>query len=190
MKVLLYLFLIIVIIIVGNGKSSIKEKDIEVIETEVVTEIETTEVETTIEIETETESESEIEETTTMIETTEESKEQEVETDGYGWTSSDYEEFAIAVKLIADNYLTGYKLPHYTNWQFNRFDNKGKIFAMTDELTFRGDNEKHTLICVFLLSGDVGENGLHEEVKWSFFGTDERTYYDDGTCKEVFDLLK
>lgn len=181
MKVLLYLFLIIVIIVVGNGKNSIKEKDVEVIETEVVTD---TGVEITTEVETEMESESEIEETT------EESKEQEVETDGYGWSASDYEEFSIAVKMIADVYLSNYKLPHYTKWQFNKFDNKGKIFAMTDELTFKGDNKKHTLICVFLLSGDVGENGLHEEVKWSFFGTDERTYYNDGTCKEVFDLLK
>lgn len=177
MKIIFYLILVIVILFI---KKPVETNDVKV-ETEVITEVETeteTEIETT-EIETEKE---------TTITETEESKKVK-ETGAYGWTTNDYEEFHVALKMIADNYLVNYKLPHYTKWQFNKFDNR-RIFAMTDELTFKGDNKKHTVICVFLLSGEVKENGLHEKVMWSFFGTDEKTYYDDGTCKAVFDVFK
>lgn len=142
---------------------------------------ETTEVETIIEVE-----------TTEIIETEKEVEEAESmkETNAYGWSTSDYEEFSVALKMIADNYLTGYKLPLYNKWQFAKFDDKGRIFAMTNELTFKGDHEKHLVICVFMLVGEVGENGLHETVAWSYFATDEKVYFDDGSCDEIFDKLK
>lgn len=117
----------------------------------------------------------------------EEQKQKERETDIYGWTTNDYEEFSIALKLIANNYLTDYKLPLYNKWQFAKFDDEGRIFAMTNELTFKGDHEKHLIICIFSLSGDIKENGLHEKINWNYFGTDEKTYYDDGSCDDVFE---
>ena len=123
-------------------------------------------------------------------ETATEDQEETKETDTYGWTDNDYEEFSVAVKMVARNYLTKFKLPHYTKWQFCEYDNESRILAVTDELTFKDDHEKHTVICIFSLSGDVGDSGLHEEVKYSFFGTDEKTYYNDGTCEGIFDVLK
>ena len=121
------------------------------------------------------------------IEGQEETKEQE--TDSYGWTKDDYREFEAALNAIANNYLTRFKLPHYTKWQFAKFDNNGRIMAMTEELTFKDSHDKHTVICVFSLSGEIGESGLHETVSWSYFATDEKTYYNDGSCDEVFEQL-
>lgn len=115
---------------------------------------------------------------------------QETETGAYGWTTSDYEEFNVALKMISDNYLNDYKIPLYNKWQFAKLDDEGRIFAMTDELTFKNDHEKHLLICVFSLSGNIGSNGLHEEAICHYFSTDEKIYYDDGTCDEVFEKLE
>lgn len=111
----------------------------------------------------------------------------ELEKDAYGWTFHDYEEFSVALKMIADNYLKGYKLPSYDKWQFAEFDEEGRILAMTNELILKGDNEKHIIVCVFSLSENIGENGLHESVKTHFFGVDNKTYFDDGSCKDVFE---
>lgn len=119
----------------------------------------------------------------------EEYEEREQETDSYGWTSDDYTEFEVALNMVADNYLTQFKLPHYTKWQFAKFDDKGRIFAMTDNLTFKDSHEKHIVICVFSLAGEVGESGLHEKVLWNYFATDEKTYYDDGSCDSVFEII-
>lgn len=119
----------------------------------------------------------------------EETEDMTLESDAYGWTIHDYEEFNVAISLIADNYLTGYKLPLYNKWQFAKFDEEGRIFAMTDEVTFKNDHEKHIMICVFTLSGEIGDNGLHERVITHFFGTDEKTYFDDGSCDEVFEKI-
>lgn len=110
-------------------------------------------------------------------------------TNGYGWTTSDYNEFWLAINTIAENYLTNYKLPYYNKWQFAKFDDEGRIMAVTQELTFKDSHDKHTVICVFSLSGDIGEDGFHEQVNWNFFGTDEKTYYDDGSCDEVFENI-
>lgn len=135
------------------------------------------------------EKEKNTEETKESEDSIKEDEQEQQETDAYGWTTNDYVEFSVALKLIADNYLTGYKLPLYNKWQFAKFDDEGRIFAMTEELTFKDSHEKHLVICVFSLSGDIGENGLHEKVNWNFFGTDEKTYYDDGSCDEVFQKL-
>jgi len=115
--------------------------------------------------------------------------EEKQETDSYGWTSDDYTEFEAALKMVANNYLTHFKLPHYSKWQFAKFDDEGRIFAMTDNLTFSDSHENHIVICVFSLDGEVGENGLHEKVLWSYFATDEKTYYDDGSCDSVFEII-
>lgn len=127
-----------------------------------------------------TESESEIVQTETS---------KELEKDAYGWTFHDYEEFNVALNMIADNYLEGYKLPFYDKWQFAKFDEEGRIFAMTSELTFKGDNEKHVVVCVFSFSENIGENGLHESVYTHFFGVDHKTYFDDGSCDDVFERI-
>lgn len=105
----------------------------------------------------------------------------------YGWTTNDYEEFYVALKMIADNYLMGYKLPLYNKWQFVKLDDEGRILATTDELTFKDGHEKHTVICVFVLAGEVKENGLHEKVLWNYFATDEKVYYNDGSYDGVFE---
>ena len=33
------------------------------------------------------------------------------------------------------------------------------------------------------------KNGLHEKVAWNYFATDEKIYYDDGTCDEFFENI-
>lgn len=128
----------------------------------------------------------------TAPETTEDTIESvpQKETDPYGWTEDDYTEFYVALSIIADDYLTNYKLPHYSKWQFVKFDDKGRIIAMTDELIFKDDHNKHPVMCVFSLEGEVKENGLHETVRRHFFCTDEKVYYDDGSCDEVFEKIK
>lgn len=136
----------------------------------------------------ETDTEETINRTTeNTLEEQEETKGQE--TDAYGWTKDDYTEFVVALNLVAGNYLTRFKIPHYTEWQFAKFDDEGRIFALTRNLTFKDSHEKHIAICVFSLDGEIGENGLHEKVAWNYFATDEKTYYDDGTCDEFFENL-
>lgn len=115
---------------------------------------------------------------------------EESETDEYGWSINDYIEFDVALKTISKEYLTNYNLPGWNEWQFGRFNDEGKIIAMTRNLTFKDEHEKHVCICVFKLSGEVDKNGFHDIIEWSYFGTDEKIYYDDGTCKEVFENLK
>lgn len=130
----------------------------------------------------------ETEDTTVENSAEEQEESQKQETGAYGWTTDDYEEFYVALKMIADNYLVRYKLPLYDKWRFAKFD-ANRIIAMTEELTFKDSHEKHTAICVFMLVGEVGENGLHETVAWSYFATDEKVYYDDGSCDEVFEKI-
>lgn len=130
----------------------------------------------------------------TIDSTTEDNTEEQEETSGqktdaYGWTSDDYTEFIVALNVVAGNYLTQFKIPHYREWQFAKFDDEGRIFAMTRNLTFKNSHEKHAAICVFSLDGEIGENGLHEKVAWNYFATDEKIYYDDGTCDEFFENI-
>lgn len=112
----------------------------------------------------------------------EETQEETQETNAYGWTTDDYLDFSVALKTIAGNYLSNYKLPSYDKWQFAKFDDY-RIIAMTDELTFKDSHDKHTAICVFV----VTEGGT---VAWSYFATDEKVYFDDGSCDEVFENIK
>lgn len=112
-----------------------------------------------------------------------------LESDAYGWTIGDYTEFHVALKTIANQYLTNFKMPSIDKWYFMKFDDT-RIIATTDEFIFKNDNEKHTVLCVFSLSGDVDKNGFHNEIKWSFFGTDEKVYYDDHSCDTVFEIMK
>lgn len=98
------------------------------------------------------------------------------ETDANGWTTHDYEMFNTALKIIAKQYLVNYKLPLYDKWLFMKYDDE-RILATTDELTFKDSHEKHSVVCVFKISEDGNT------VYWSYFATDEKVYFNDGTCK-------
>lgn len=106
----------------------------------------------------------------------------EPEKDANGWTVHDYEMFNVALKTIAKQYLVNYKLPFYDKWLFMKYDDE-RILATTDELTFKDSHDKHSIVCVFKISEDG------DTVYWSYFATEEKVYFNDGTCK-VLEYLK
>lgn len=115
----------------------------------------------------------------------------ELSTDAYGWTTSDYANFASIVKGMSDEYVANYKTPFglENGWQYAKFDDTGKIIVTT-KYTFKNMNEKQDVVAVFTPGEDKNDDGFSDTYIAHFLLIGDAIYVNDGSCDDFFENLQ
>lgn len=117
--------------------------------------------------------------------------EKAAETDGYGWTKKDYQEFRSITWTMSDKYVANYKkfFSDPDTWKYAKFDDEGKIMVTTS-YAFKNSNEKQYVISIFTRGDDKDNDGVADSFSPHFLSIGDTIYINDGSCDEFFQNLQ